>query len=153
MYELITLQPLFTANLRLSPSLFRTVTELCRYERYVVFCWRAFQLHPFCSAQWMVRSVYNAKRDRETERQNEMRPPPPPLIPALLLPSQNVLVICCCCCLLDYLETLLVLGLETNTDDSRLLMIQSRPYISTVCNFNFTFHVFDWSQIEFLKEL
>ena len=60
---------------------------------------------------------------RETERQNEMRPPPPPLIPALLLPSQNVLVICCCCCLLDYLETLLVLGLETNTDDSRLLMI------------------------------
>ena len=24
----------------------------------------------------MVRSVYNAKRDRETERQNEMRPPP-----------------------------------------------------------------------------
>ena len=50
MYELITLQPLFTANLRLSPSLCRTATELCRYERYVVFCWRAFQLHPFRSA-------------------------------------------------------------------------------------------------------
>ena len=63
---------------------------------------------------------------RETERQRDRTKcvPPLPLIPALLLPSQNVLVICCCfCCLLDYLEILLVLGLETNTDDSRLLMI------------------------------
>lgn len=56
-----------------------------------------------------------------TLRETEQNPPPP--TPALLLPSQNVLVICCCFCLLDYLEILLVLGLETNTDDSRLLMI------------------------------
>lgn len=58
-----------------------------------------------------------------TLRETECAPLPPPPTPALLLPSQNVLVICCCFCLLDYLEILLVLGLETNTDDSRLLMI------------------------------
>ena len=43
MYDLITLQPLLTANLRLSPSFSRTAKELCLFKRCVVFCWRAYQ--------------------------------------------------------------------------------------------------------------